>query len=130
MSIENKKKNLREFGIVFGVGLPLIFGFLLPKLGGHEIRFWTFYFGFIFLFLSLIYPKLLFWPYKFWMYIGHLLGWINSRLILGIVYILVLLPISVIMKLCSYKPLKTIDKNKNSYQENTTQKKIDLTKIF
>ena len=130
MSIENKKKNLREFGIVFGIGIPLIFGFLMPKLARHEIRLWTFYLGFIFVFLSLVYPKSLFWPYKLWMKTGHILGWINSRLILGIVYILILMPISVIMKLTSYKPLKKIDRNLNSYNEKNTSKKVDLTKIF
>ena len=38
--------------------------------------------------LGLIYPKILLWPYKKWMQFGNFLGWINSGIILGLVFVL------------------------------------------
>ena len=61
---------------------------------------------------------------------GKYIRWINSRLILGAVYILVLLPIAFIMKILKYDPLKTKWNNTNSYRENKRNYKIDLTRIF
>ena len=38
--------------------------------------------------------------------LGKALGWINSRIILGLVFIIVLQPIAFIMKSFGYDPLK------------------------
>ena len=35
------KKQLREFGLIVGIGLPIIIGFLVPLLLGHNFRLWT-----------------------------------------------------------------------------------------
>ena len=35
------KKNLKEFGIIFGLGMPLIIGWILPFFTGHTLRIWT-----------------------------------------------------------------------------------------
>ena len=67
------------------------------------------------------------------MKLGFVLGWVNSRIILGIIFIFVLLPIALIMKLSGYDPLNK-NKNKNfyekSFRENRKQNKIDLRRIF
>ncbi len=64
------------------------------------------------------------------MLLGNYLGWINSRIILGLVFLLVLQPIALTMKLFSYDPLRKKENNKKSYRENINNKKIDLTRIF
>ena len=103
------KKQLRQFGLLIGFAFPLIIGWLLPYLGGHVFRVWTLLIGIPALIIGIIKPNLLIYPYKIWMALGHLLGFVNSKLILGLVFILVLLPISLILKLFNYDPL-----NKNS----------------
>ncbi len=130
MKLKTSKKELREFGFVFGIGLPLIFGFLIPYLTGHENRFWTLLVSFPFIFIAIFKPQLLMFFYKLWMKIGFFLGWINSRIILGIVYVIVLLPISFIAKLFGYDPLR-INKDGDliSYKEYSKEE-VDLTKIF
>ena len=35
------KKQLKEFGLIIGIGFPLILGFLLPFLMGHNFNIWT-----------------------------------------------------------------------------------------
>ena len=125
------KKTLREFGLIFGIGLPLIIGWLIPSFFGHEPRIWTFYIGISSLISSILFPEILKLPYKIWIKIGLILGWINSKIILGIVFIFILIPISIIMKFFKYDPLnKNQSSNKSTYREIISNHKIDLTKIF
>ena len=124
------KKQLREFGLLIGFGFPTLLGWLLPLLFGHEFRLWTLWVGILGLILGLTAPRLLRYPYKGWMTLGHALGWVNSRIILGLVYMIVLLPISFVMRFIGYDPLRTKPKNVKSYRENRKNHKTDLTRIF
>lgn len=124
------KKVLREFGLLIGLGLPFLIGWLLPTIFGHSLRLWTLWISIPFLLLGIFKPHSLYYPYKFWMKIGHILGWINSRVILGLVFLLVLLPIALIMKLFSYDPLRRKKGGQNSYREKKTDHIINLRKIF
>ena len=85
------EKQLREFGLLMGIAFPLLIGWLIPSIWGHMFKVWTLWIGIPSLILGKIRPKLLLYPYKLWMAIGHILGWVNSRLILGLVFIFVLL---------------------------------------
>ena len=124
------KKQLREFGLLIGFGFPLLLGWIIPSLAGHTFRIWTLWIAFPSLIIGLLQPKLLFYPYKGWMALGLALGWINSRIILGLVFVLVLQPIALIMKFVGYDPLKTKKRNKVSYRENKSNHKVNLTKPF
>ena len=124
------KKQLREFGLLIGFGFPLLIGWLIPALTGHGFREWTLWVGFLGLIIGLTSPSLLYYPYKFWMKVGVALGWVNSRIILGLVFIMILLPISVIMRRIGYDPLRTKLKDEKTYRENRKNNKTDLTRIF
>ena len=124
------KKQLREFGLVVGIGLPIIIGFLIPFLLGHNFRIWTLWLACPILFFTIFNPTILFYPYKAWMKIGNTLGWFNSHLILGLVFISVLIPISLVMKIIGYDPLKVKKHKLKSYRENKVNYKVNLKKIF
>ena len=124
------KKQLREFGFVIGFGFPIFLGLLFPLIFGHFFRTWTLWIGIPFLLVSIFNPRLLFYPYTFWMKLGHILGWINSRIILGLIFILVLLPISFFMKIFNYDPLRKKKNNKKSYRENKENNNINLNRLF
>jgi len=123
-------KKLSEFGYVIGFGFPLIIGLIIPLLTGHSYKFWTLYISIISLIFAIFKPNLLFYPYCLWMKIGHILGWINSKLILSIVFLIVLLPIAIIMRTFGYDPLRSKKNNHTSYEEKKTNHEINLTKIF
>ena len=110
-SSTSEKKRYRDFGYLVGLGFPGIFGLIIPILYGHDFRVWTCWIGLPILILSIFSPRLLAYPYKGWMALGHALGFINRRLILGGVYILVLLPISLLMRIFGHDPLR---KKKNN----------------
>ena len=124
------KKQLREFGLLIGLGFPILIGWLLPSLFGHEFRAWTLWVGIPGLILGLVAPRLLHHPFKCWMSLGHALGWINSHIILGLVFIFVLQPIAYLMRLTGYDPLKTKRKGEKTYREVRKDKNIDLKRIF
>ena len=124
------KKQLREFGLLIGFGFPILIGWLLPLLFGHQFRTWTLWIGVPGLLIGFTAPRLLHYPYKGWMLLGHVLGWINSHIILGMVFIFVLQPIAYIMRLTGYDPLKTKRKVEKTYREVRKDKHIDLKRIF
>ena len=124
------KKQLREFGFLIGIGFPIIIGWLIPAISGHLFKTWSLWIGIPSLLLGIIKPSLLFYPYKGWMILGLTLGWINSRIILGLIFLLVLQPIAFVMKIFGYDPLRKNRTNKASYKEYKENHKVDLTQIF
>lgn len=124
------KKQLREFGLVMGFGFPILIGWLLPSLFGHEFRAWTLWVGIPGLILGLTAPRLLEYPYKGWIALGNALGWFNSHIILGLVFIFVVQPIAYAMRLSGYDPLKIRRKGEKTYRENRQNYYTDLTRIF
>ena len=130
MKITPSQKNLKEFGLLMGFMFPFLIGFLFPLVSGHSFKIWTIYVSFPFVFLSIIKPQLLSLPYKLWMKLGLILGFINSRIILGLVYFLVLLPISFVMKIFGYDPLSVKNRNKKSYSIKNKSSNVNFHKIF
>ena len=124
------KKVLREFGLVFGFGFPILFGLIIPFTNGHSIKIWTIFLGILFSGLAIFKPTLLYYPYKIWMKFGKILGWINSRIILGVIFVLVVIPTSLIMKFLGYDPLQLKNNDKVSYKIRKSYRKIDLNRIF
>ena len=124
------KKQLREFGLLIGLCFPILIGWLLPSFAGHGFRVWTLWIGGIGLALGITSPRLLYYPYKGWMSMGNALGWVNSRIILGLVFIVVLQPIAYLMRLFGYDPLRRRRKGEKTYRENRQDHRINLTRIF
>ena len=130
MKDDISKKQLREFGFLIGFGFPIIIGWIIPAIGGHIFRSWSLWVGCPSLILGILKPRLLSYPYRAWMALGLALGWINSRIILGLVFLLILQPIALIMKIFGYDPLSKKKSNEISYRENKEGNEVDLTRIF
>ena len=124
------KKTLREFGFLIGFIFPFLIGWILPLIGGHSFRTWTLFISIPSIILAFTKPILLLYPYKAWMKLGHILGWVNSRIILGLVFLIVLQPIALIMRILGHDPLRTKKFSQKSYREIKTNHKVNLKKIF
>ena len=124
------KKKLREFGLFIGFAFPLLIGLILPWLQGHSFRVWTFYISIPSLILAIFRPQLLIYPYNAWMRIGYILGWLNSRIILALVFLIVVQPIALIMRVLGHDPLKMKMNSQKSYREMKTNQKVNFKKIF
>ena len=99
-------------------------------LGGHPFRVWTLFISMPAGILGILRPALLLYLYIAWMKLGHILGWVNSRIILGLVFLIVLIPISIVMKSIGHDPLRTKKFTQKSYREIKTNHKVNLKKIF
>ena len=130
MNVPIEKKHLRQFGFLIGFGFPTIIGWIIPAFGGHLFREWTLWIAIPFLIIGILKPSLLFYPYKVWISLGLALGWINSRIILGLVFFFVLQPIAFLMKFVGYDPLKTKKGNEMSFREKKSNYKVNLKKLF
>ena len=124
------KKILKEFGFLIGFAFPLLIGWALPAIGSHSFRIWTLWIGIPSLILAIARPRLLLIPYLLWIKLGYILGWINSRLILGLVFLLVLQPIALFMRILGHDPLRGKKLEEKTYRELKTNHKINLNKIF
>ena len=123
-------RELRKFGFIVGLSFPIIFGFIIPLIMGHPFRFFTVILSLPLIILGIFKPSSLNFIYKGWMLFGQVLGWLNSRIILGVVFILMLLPIALIMRFFGYDPLKKRKNNDNTYREDKRNYVIDLNRIF
>ncbi|MFA6600881.1 MAG: SxtJ family membrane protein [Candidatus Omnitrophota bacterium] len=95
--IKSGTKELREFGITFAVAFALIGGVIWWR--HHAIHLNLFLLSLLFVFFSLTYPAI-FLPFqKAWMTLALLMGWVMSRVILGILFFLTVTPIALFLRL-------------------------------
>jgi len=71
--------------------------------------------AFAWLLAALICPRSLAPLYKLWVKFGHALGWINARIILGIVFFVMVTPIGLVMRLAGKDLLRMRTKKSASY---------------
>jgi len=96
---------LRQFGLMVG-GIFLFIGFW-PFVWRHEaVRLWAVVPGTLLIAAGLVIPSLLREIYKGWMFLGHILGWINTRIILGIVFYGIVTPMGIVMKMMRRDPMR------------------------
>lgn len=111
------KKELRSFGLVTGGLTPVFFGLLIPWLFDHGFPTWPWIVGVILAALGLIIPVALKPIYRIWMTIGYYLGWINTRIILTIMFYLLILPVGFIMRLFGKDPMaRSMSDEQKSYR--------------
>ena len=114
---EADRQELRTFGLVFAAGIVLIFGLLLPWLFEHPWPMWPWIAAGVLVTTALLLPQLLRPVYWLWMKFGHVLGWINTRLILGITFLLFFVPVALVFHLFGKDPMRRrLDPSANSYR--------------
>jgi hypothetical protein len=109
------KKQLRTFGIGLTV-LLMIIGLIQFLKGNTPIYQYFVGASLVMLITTLLIPTAIRPIYSGAMFISHVLGWINTRLILGLLFFLVFTPISWIFKIMGKDPLeRKFDKKAPSY---------------
>ena len=93
------QKGLRNFGLLTGTIAAVLFGILLPWIWQHAFPLWPWIVAAVLWFWALIAPKTLNPVYQIWMRVGLVLGWINTRIILGLIFYVLVTPMSLVMRL-------------------------------
>ena len=110
---------LRKFGLIFGSLVIGAFGLLIPWIRDLEIAItkWPWPLGALFIVWALVHPASMGPVYRAWMQFGHAIGWVNTRLILGLVFFAVFLPAAIVMKLMHKDPMsRKLDNTAGSYR--------------
>ena len=92
-------KGLREFGLLIGGLIAVLFGLLIPGLRHHSIPWWPWIVGGVMGGLGLAAPRTLNPVYHAWMRFGLILNAIETPIVLGIVFYLIVLPMGMIKRL-------------------------------
>lgn len=92
------RKELRQFGLLVGAVFTVI-GLWPLAFRGEPLRLWAIGIGGLLIVCGGIFPSVLAPIHKGWMWVGHSLGWINTRILLGIVFYTLLTPIGIVFRL-------------------------------
>src|SRR5262245_51956151 len=104
MANETTNKQLRPFGLTVGGFFSLI-AFWPLVVRAEDPHWWAMIVAGCLLVPALVFPRSLGWFHKGWMFVGHVLGWINTRIILGMVFYLVVTPIGVLRRWLGKDPM-------------------------
>ena len=115
------KHELRKFGIITGVIFAVLFGLLFPWFLDRSSPYWPWIVAIVLIVWALVQPVSLNPVYKSWMKIGLVLGWINTRIILSIMFYAIFLPIGLVMRIFGVDLLKRKLEDTNTYRVKSTQ---------
>jgi len=118
------RRELRKFGITFFVILEVVSVYLWFQQ--HGIWPWCAGAGVFFLGAGLLIPQLLRPIFNMWMKLAFVLAWINTRLILGVFFYLILTPTGLLMRLFGKELLDvTFDRTCTTYWRKRDQAGFD-----
>ena len=113
-SIEHSIGSERSFGIVFAVVFAIIGGYIYWTSG--VVTWWPFFVASLFIVAAFVFPRLLRWPNHIWFKFGLLLGRIIAPLVMAVVYLLVMAPLGLLMRLLGKDLLRLkLDSQCDSY---------------
>ena len=109
-----QRRHLRRFGLTVGIAFWVVTALLIWK----SRAIWPLFAGLggVLILLGLVYPRALGSVERVWMKIARAMGWFMTRVILGIVFVLVFTPIGLLMRLFGKDPLELrFDRQAASY---------------
>lgn len=124
---------LRKFGLTTGAIIVVLFAFFFPWVFDvAAMPVWPWIAAGILWVSALLMPSVLRPVYVTWMKIGHVLGWINTRIILGVLFYVLVFPMGLIMRLFGKDPMaRKMSKSISSYRiESVSEPKDRLEKPY
>lgn len=113
-------KELRQFGLILAFILFVLF-VVIPFFRDKSPTLTAVSIIVILVLWALVLPASMKHLFKLWMMIGELLGWVNTRIILGVVFVVLFLPVSIMMRLMGKDPLHlSLTKDATSYRVAST----------
>lgn len=111
---------LRQFGLITGAIIILFIGAFLPWWWDKNLWAWqtvTLPLGGSLIAWALLHPASMIYFYKPWMKLAEGLGFINTRIILFIVFFLLFFPVGLCLRLFGKDPMqRQLDPEINSYR--------------
>ena len=130
-SLDNK--GLRKFGFTTGAIIVVLFALFFPWVFDVAVMpMWPWIIAGALWVPALLVPAVLRPVYTTWMKIGHGIGWVNTRIILGVLFYVLVLPMGLVMRLFGHDPMaRKRDESASSYRiESISEAKDRLEKPY
>ena len=109
--------DLRSFAWIVGGVTSIVFGIIFPYINRGSFNIYLIGIGVVILMFGLLLPKLLLYPYKAWMLIGLVLGFINTRILLSVIFFFLFTPIGLLRRLLGKDSMnRRLETNSVSYR--------------
>lgn len=109
-------KDLKQFGFTVG-GVFAVIGLWPVLFRSESPRLWAMILGALLIVLGAVAPQRLKQVHKGWMKVGHVLGTINTKILLGIIYYLLITPMGLVMRLMGKDPMhRTLAQGMDTYR--------------
>jgi hypothetical protein len=106
-SLENPGiRDLREFALILGLGLPLVFGLTIPYLGDRGYPVWPWVAGGVFLAWGALSPASLRPLLLGWLRVARAIARVATPMILAITWLLAIVPTGLVMRLLRNDPMR------------------------
>jgi hypothetical protein len=125
------RKQLVTFGVTMGGALAVLAAARVWRRGLDEVAISAFIAEVLFALSALTAPGALASVYRWWMRFAEVLGWINTRIILVVIFYLVVTPLGLIMRILRRSPLDVARRDsywteptRNSYGDKHYEKQF------
>jgi len=109
-------KQLRSFGWLVG-GVFALLGLWPMVFRSEGVRLWALVLAVLLIVPASVCPGSLKLPYTIWMVLGHALGWINTKIILGVVFYGLFTPVGLVMRMMGHDAMRrSFDPDADSYR--------------
>jgi hypothetical protein len=98
------RSELRNFGLIVG-GIFGLLG-LWPMVAGGAARPWLVALACVLVGPALVAPRVLAPAHRAWMALGAALGWVNTRIVLGVIFFGLITPMGLVMRLTRRDPMQ------------------------
>lgn len=97
---------LRAFGLVLAAFVALLLGVALPWLGALPAAPWPWLAAGLLAATALAAPRAMAPVHRAWTAIGRVLGWINTRVLLGVVFFALITPMGLVRRWAGKGPIR------------------------
>jgi hypothetical protein len=101
----DERKQLRHFGLIVG-GLFAVVGLWPAVFRAEGPRLWALALTLVLVVPALAIPRSLAYVHRIWMAAGEVLGWINTRVLLCLIFYGLVTPMGIIMRRLRRDPMR------------------------
>jgi len=99
-------RELRDFGLIIGLGCAVIFGTVLPLMHHRSAQVWPWAIAIALALVALIAPRLLYYPRRAWQALGRTLGWVNGQIISSLLFYVIFSPAGALARAFGWDPME------------------------
>ena len=115
------RRQLVTFGVTMAAALAVLTAVRIWRRGFDEVAVSALIVAGLFALTAILTPAVLVPVYRWWMRLAEILGWINTRIILVIIFFLIVTPLGLLMRLFRRNPLESAGKDGSLLDRTATK---------